>query len=195
MAPSVWFDKVCNRIASIYTYSPPEMALHSTNVLQWVKELFSSPSENLIIAAMSTDLDDDEFLAGEFKNSCDLMTVLVEKKAKSQKRSAEKIGQIMRECEAPEADITEVVDMVSRLAFFELDEQSVILRQADALSFFDVLLPFYKKRHFEVVVRERCRWEFGRLTELSRGFLNGFYYVDPRSRMFLTSLIKEATEL
>ncbi|HDM08929.1 MAG TPA: DUF4202 family protein [Desulfobacteraceae bacterium] len=152
----------------------PEDFGHALNTVKWVKRLAHEVSPLLEIAALGHDIE--RAMENVKVHREDFVDFDSFKKAHAE-NSANIVSEIMRECNWDEASIERVVGMI-RNHETGGDRESNILRDADALSFFEVNLPYYYKRHDLAEVERRCRWGYLRLSRRSRPLLRNFRYPD-----------------
>ncbi len=138
----------------------PEDPVHSKNTLAWLLRLKPDADESLQIAALGHDIeraierrkvrradfdDYDEFKAAHARNSA-----LV-------------LKEIMEECGLPAVITGDVCRLVCRHEVGG-DERSDLLKDADAISYFDVNLPFYFEREGYAETLRRTIWGYRRLS-------------------------------
>ncbi len=138
----------------------PEDPVHSKNTLAWLLKIKPNADEALQIAALGHDIeraiehrkvrradfdDYDEFKAAHARNSA-----LV-------------LKEIMQKCRLPAAINDDVCRLVCRHEVGG-DERSDLLKDADAISYFDVNLPFYFEREGYAETFRRTIWGYRRLS-------------------------------
>lgn len=158
-------EQLKNRITEIIATSRvPEDPVHSRNTLDWLLELEPDADEALKIAALGHDIErsiEDRKVRHEDFPDFDAF-----KKAHAES-SARILREIMESCGMEEALINEVHRLV-RNHEAGGDPRSNLLRDADALSFFDVNLPMYLQREGPERTMDRCRWGYQRLSPKAR---------------------------
>jgi len=164
----------------------PEDYDHALNTLMWVRKLRDDNDPLLEIAALGHDIErameEVKVKRGEFADYDSFKRAHAE-------NSARIVSQIMRECGWDEASVCRVADMI-RLHETGGDEMSDLLRDADALSFFEVNLPHYFKRHDLGEVEARCRWGYNRISSRHRHLVGTFQYPDQRINSVLKSIVR-----
>ena len=166
------YDCIVRRIREIIEASPVEEdPLHAENTLEWVRRLGGSVDSALEIAALGHDIEratPGKVRREEFPHYDDF------KRAHS-RRSAAILREIMEECGASREDVQDVVRMVERHEFGG-DPRSDLLKDADALSFFQVNLPLYFRRNGPEEARRRFIWGYRRLSPERRELVRSFDY-------------------
>ncbi len=170
--------------AVVVESSVPEDPVHSKNTLAWLLKLKPDADEALQIAALGHDIeraierrkvrradfdDYDEFKAAHARNSA-----LV-------------LKEIMQKCRRPAAISDDVCGLVCRHEVGG-DERSDLLKDADAISYFDVNLPFYFEREGYAETLRRTFWGYRRLSAGVRRFARSITYETDG----LNSLLREA---
>lgn len=193
MAPLVvsdYYDPIIRKIfAVICSSGEAEHPYHSRNILQWVEKLRNDCDECMRIAALGHEIE--TAVSKEF-NPYEVHQDHTMHKIASQLNSANMVRDIMMQVKSPQFMIDDVYYLIKNLSSPMLDERIVVLREADALSFFDVVLPFYYRRNIERNVRERCIWEFRRLTDRTRKYLKNFYFRERNLQKLVEELLIEA---
>jgi len=103
--------------------------------------------------------------------------------------SARILKEIMEECGVDEDLINDVVDLVKKHEWGG-DERSDLLMYADALSFFEVNLPFYFQRNSVEETKRRFLWGYRKLPEELKEVVKKFRYKDEK----LNRLVREWME-
>lgn len=160
----------------------PEDYDHALNTVKWVRKLAPDNNPLLDIIALGHDI---ERAMEEVKVRRVDFTDYDRFKQAHAENSARIVSQIMRECGWDEASIRKAAQII-RLHETGGDDMSDLVRDADALSFFEVNLPHYFKRNDLVEVEDRCRWGYNRISPRHRHFVRSFQYPDNR----LNSLVK-----
>ncbi len=102
------------------------------------------------------------------------------------RNSADILREILDEC-GVDTRVGEEICRLVRAHETGGDERSDLLKNADSLSYFDVNLPFYVKRHTWEETKWRSMWGFKRLSPESQARVKGFRFTDGR----LNELIRE----
>ena len=146
--------------AVVVESSVPEDPVHSKNTLAWLLKIEPDADAALQIAALGHDIeraierrkirradfdDYDEFKAAHARNSA-----LV-------------LKEIMQKCGLPAAINDDVCRLVCRHEVGG-DQRSNRLKDADAISYFDVNLPFYFEREGYAETFRRTIWGYRRLS-------------------------------
>jgi len=152
----------------------PEDYHHALNTLKWVRKLHAKDDALLEIAALGHDI---ERASAETKVRRSNFADYDSFKHAHAENSANIVSQIMRECNWDEVSIERVAGMI-RNHETGGDRESNVLRDADALSFFEVNLPYYYKRHDLAEVEKRCRWGYSRISPKWKPFVRQFRYPD-----------------
>jgi len=103
--------------------------------------------------------------------------------------SARILKAIMFECKAPEDMVNEVYRLV---ALHETggDPRSNLLKDADSLSYFEVNLPFYFRRHGWEETLRRSVWGYQRLSPRAQSIVTGFRYSDAEPSRLLEAVLR-----
>jgi len=141
--------------------SVPEDPVHSKNTLQWLLKLQPYADEALQIAALGHDI---ERAIDECKVRREDFEQYDRFKAAHAHNSAEILKEIMLDCGLDETLIEQVYELVRRHEVGG-DERSDLLKDADSISYFEVNLPHYYKRHGWDETQRRCLWGYKRLSE------------------------------
>lgn len=152
----------------------PEDCEHALNTVKWLKRLAHQVSPLLEIAALGHDI---ERASAETKVRRSNFADYDSFKQAHAENSAKIVSEIMRECGWDKASIKRVVGMI-RNHETGADPEANLLRDADALSFFEVNLPYYYRRHDMAEVERRCRWGFSRISPRWRPIVRQFRYPD-----------------
>jgi hypothetical protein len=149
------------RIRSIISRSRvPEDPGHAESTVTWVFRLMPEADQALQLAALGHDIDraiDSRRVQKECFHSFD------EFKAAHALNSAEIVGEILLECGVDEGVRAEVCRLV-RLHETGGDDRSDVLRNADAISYFQDNLPLYFARNGWEETKRRALWGFSRLS-------------------------------
>jgi len=155
-------DRVKSSIeATISGSSVPEDPVHSKNTLQWLLKLQPDADEALQIAALGHDI---ERAIDECKVRREDFEEYDRFKAAHARHSAEILKKIMLDCGVDETLSEQVYELVRRHEVGG-DERSDLLKDADSISYFEVNLSHYYKRHGWDETQRRCQWGYKRLSE------------------------------
>jgi hypothetical protein len=167
----------------------PEDPVHSKNTLAWLLRLKPDADEALQIAALGHDIeraierrkvrradfdDYDEFKAAHARNSALVLKEI-----------------IMQNCGLPTAITDEVCRLVCRHEVGG-DERSDLLKDADAISYFDVNLPFYFEREGYAETLRRTFWGYRRLSAGVRHLVRTITYESDSLNILLREALPEA---
>jgi len=147
--------------AIILGSSVPEDAVHSKNTLQWLLKLKPDADEALQIAALGHDV---ERAIDECKVRREDFEQYDRFKAAHAHNSAKILKEIMLDCGLDETLIEQVYELVRRHEVGG-DERSDLLKDADSISYFEVNLSHYYKRHGWDETQRRCLWGYKRLSK------------------------------
>ncbi len=140
--------------------SVPEDPVHSKNTLAWLLRLKPDADEALQIAALGHDI---ERAIGQRKVRRANFKDFDEFKAAHAKNSEAILKEIMGECSLP-AEISDDICRLVRRHEVGGDQRSDLLKDADAISYFDVNLPFYFEREGYAETFRRTIWGYRRLS-------------------------------
>ena len=70
------------------------------------------------------------------------------------------------------------------------DLESDLLKDADAISFFEVNLPLYYERNTREETKRRCEWGYRRLSAKTRGLVSRLRYEDEELNRLLQTAIR-----
>lgn len=160
---SVWKE-----VEDIIRRSPvPEDPIHAKNTLYWLLRLYPEADENLKLAAFAHDI---ERAIPEKKVKREDFPDYDSFKMAHAENSAKIIGQIMKKHNLCDKRIEDIKLLVLRHETGGC-KRSNLIKDADALSFFDTNLAFYMKRNTMEDVIHRCIWGYKRLSPDKRRFL------------------------
>ncbi len=165
----------------------PEDAEHAHNTLKWVRTLRPNPGPLLEIGALGHDI---ERAVPEKKVRKEDFSDYNAFKSAHAANSARILAKLMEECGWDTRSIQIVSRIVTRHETGG-DEDSDLLRDADAISFFEVNLPYYFKRHDLQEVERRCIWGYLRLSPGLRHLVKGFKYEDKTLQSLVARVVKE----
>lgn len=167
--------------------SVPEDPLHAENTVQWVKKLKPNADEALIIAALGHDIEraieDRKVKRSQFSDYDEF-----------KEAHALNSARIIREIMLSHGVERQLIDEVYRLVRFHEkggDPRTDVLKDADALSFFEVNMPLYYKREGFENTLKRCLWGFRRISENNRAYLKTLRFKDKDLQKILEILLKD----
>jgi len=159
---------VWKEVEDIIKKSPvPEDPIHAENTLYWLLKLYPEADENLKLAAFAHDI---ERAIPEKKVKREDFSDYDSFKAAHARNSAKIIGQIMKKHNLCDKRIKDIKYLVLHHETGGC-ERSNLIKDADALSFFDTNLAFYIKRNTMEDVIHRCIWGYKRLSPDKRKLL------------------------
>lgn len=164
--------------------SVPEDARHAENTLDWLLRLKPDADEALQIAALGHDIE--RALEARKVKQADFADYDMFKAAHA-RNSAEILREIMQDCGVPKDLASEVYSLVRRHETGG-DPRANLIKDADSISFFEVNLPLYYKRHSRKEVLQRCVWGYRRLSETMQQVAQTLSYDNAE----LSALLKEA---
>ncbi len=180
-------ERVKNTIEAVVAESSvPEDPVHSKNTLAWLLRLKPDADEALQIAALGHDI---ERAIGQRKVRRANFKDFDEFKAAHAKNSEAILKEIMGECSLP-AEISDDICRLVRRHEVGGDKRSELLKNADAISYFDVNLPFYFEREGYAETLRRTLWGYRRLSANVRHFARAVSYESDE----LNRLLKEAID-
>ena len=169
------YSRIKKRIEKIVSGSAvSEDSIHSKNTLEWLIKIAPAVDEALEIAALGHDI---ERAIKERKVKRSDYSSYDEFKRAHAFNSAKILREIMIECDAVEEFIEDVCSLVNHHETGG-DERADLLKEADAISFFDVNLPMYFDRSGIEAIRKRCLWGLKRLSKKGRKIIANFKYED-----------------
>ncbi len=68
------------------------------------------------------------------------------------------------------------------------NDELLVLRDSDSISFFEVNLPFYSKRNNEEETLFRMKWGYSRLSDIAKKVVKEFRYEDKKLNMLLNKV-------
>jgi len=164
--------------------SVPEDARHAENTLDWLLRLKPDADEALQIAALGHDIE--RAIEARKVKQADFADYDGFKAAHA-RNSAEILKEIMEDCGVPQDLASEVYSLVCRHETGGHPHADLI-KDADSISFFEVNLPLYYKRHSRKEVLQRCVWGYHRLSERMQQVAQTLSYDNAE----LSALLKEA---
>ncbi len=178
-------ERARGKILEVISGSPvPEDYRHAENTLLWLLHLNPQADEALKIAALGHDIERallDEKVRREDYPDYDRF------KQAHAENSARIIGRILDDCGVEESLCDDIRRLVERHETGG-DPRSDLLKEADAISFFDVNLPEYHHRMGRKESLRRCLWGWKRLSPRGKDIVAGLRFPDERIR----ALVREA---
>lgn len=183
------FECVKKRISAVIALSDvPEDPVHSKNVLKWVLKLDPKADTSLQIAALGHDIE--RAIKKRKVRRQDYKDYDQFKQTHAQ-NSAVILKEIMTECHLQK----KIIDDVCRLVRHHEtggDERTDLLKNADAISFFEVNLPLYSARNRKEEVQKRCLWGLKRLSLELRKVVAGFSYKNEKLGFLMRVCIEQS---
>ena len=196
-----YVNKIVEEVSLIISSSfNKEFIHHSQNTVQWAGTLCANvelptvtsltPKDNSILIASLTH--EIERGVGSSLHPHDFQGYSLYKQA-SHIRSSEIMQDLMTKLNAPKDFINEVVNIVKNSATLsDTSEKVSIVREADALSFFSLSLPFFfVHRLSDKVLQDICAWEFKKLSAKSKKHLARLKFNDLRLKYYVNSMFNE----
>jgi hypothetical protein len=168
----------------------PEDPLHAENTLTWVLKLMPNADQALQLAALGHDID-RAIESRRVRKDC--FHTFNEFKAAHALNSAAIVGEILEECGVDEEISAEVCRLV-RIHETGGDERSEVLKNADALSYFQDNLPFYFARYGWAETKRRSLWGFSRLSPELRPIVAQLSFVSEDLNALLQEVVIEGNE-
>ncbi|MEE9161920.1 MAG: DUF4202 family protein [Candidatus Neomarinimicrobiota bacterium] len=166
----------------------PEDPRHAENTLKWLLKLEPDADEALQIAALGHDIDRAvEARKVPRANYADYDAF----KAAHARNSAVILKEIMEECGVARDIVAEVYRLVC-LHEVGGDPRAERLKDADAISYFDVNLPLYYARTGREETLRRCVWGYQRLSERMRTVVENMSYEDRALNALVRQAVREA---
>ena len=189
------YDRVIRKIFATIAGAekPQKHFMHARNTLQWVERLDPDKGTNevLRIAALGSDLQ--VVTPGQVKpsNYSDYLSYC----NTANYRSAEITANIMKECGSPQDLIDSVFDVIRTHEKGGGNPLSIILRDANALSYFDVVVVFDYDEMEESKILKRMQWEFNKLPSKPCQYLYNFTYPNQSLNRLLNSILERNKEM
>ena len=186
--PKQEIDRLKSEIIRIISGSKvPEDLAHAHNTLAWLLRIRPNADDALQISALGHDIEraiDTRKVKRE-----DYLDYNAFKDAHA-KTSALILSETVQAYHLEEDLIDDVSRIVSRHETGG-DARSDLIREADALSFFDVNLPlFYEREGWKRALR-RCLWGYKRLSKETKRKVREFLYDDDEINSLIKSVIKD----
>ncbi len=184
-------DSLKQALRSILSGSAiPEDPVHAENTVKWVRRIKPDSGDSLLVAALGHDIeraieerkvkrtdyrDYDEFKKAHAENSAQIMREIMTSMGIDQKKF---IG-----------------DVCSLVLLHETggNSEADILRDADALSFFEVNLPYYYRREGFENTLKRCIWGYNRISPENRHLLETIKFRDKTLEKILRFAMNESS--
>ncbi|MBW1698839.1 MAG: DUF4202 family protein [Deltaproteobacteria bacterium] len=186
--PKREIDRLKNEILSIISRSKvPEDLAHAHNTLEWLFRLKPDADKVLQICAVGHDIEraiDNRRVRREDYLDYDAF------KDAHAKNSALVLREIMQNYPLKKDFMNEVFTIVSRHETGG-DVRSDLIRDADALSFFDVNLPLFLRREGWEKTLSRCLWGYKRISETKRPLVLKFVHHDDKINKLIQYVTKE----
>ena len=180
-----------SEIERIITQSEvPEDPQHSRNTRAWVLRLKPGADAALQIAALGHDI---ERSMKELKVRREDYTDYNEFKMAHAENSARVLDDLLSGFDLDETVRQRVTDLVSHHEFGGNPEAD-ILKDADSISYFDVNVPFYSRRHSRRETAFRMMWGYQRLSREARSIVRNFSYDDVGIEELLRDAVSECRE-
>ncbi|NVM24003.1 MAG: DUF4202 family protein [Desulfobacterales bacterium] len=168
----------------------PEDARHAENTLDWLLRLKPDADDTLQIAALGHDiersLENRKAKQADFADHDGF-------KAAHARNSAKILKEIMEDCGVPQDLAGEVFRLVCRHETGG-DLRADLIKDADSISFFEVNLPLYYKRHTRKEVLQRCVWGYRRLSERMQKLTQTLSYDNAEVNALLKEAIRKASQ-
>lgn len=171
--------------AAISRSKVPEDPGHAEGTLHWLLELMPDADDALRLAALGHDIDRAIEAHRVRRNE---FTSFDEFKAAHASHSAEILATILDDCRVSEATRIEACRLV-RLHETGGDERSDLLKNADALSFFQDNISFYFGRNSLDETKRRALWGYGRLSPELRHLVKQFRFESEELNSLVQSVI------
>ncbi|MFQ5708830.1 MAG: DUF4202 family protein [bacterium] len=156
---------------------------HAKNVRSWVVRLRPNAGWALRIAALAHDIE--RAMPARKVKRHDFADYDLFKKAHA-RNSARIAAEILNRQPVTAAFKARVAFLIQHHEFgYPQDDELAALRDADAISFFEVNLPFYAQRHSQEETFFRMCWGSKRLSRQARKVVGRFNYEDDRLNVLL----------
>ena len=165
----------------------PEDPRHADNTLEWLLRLEPKADEALQLAALAHDIDRAVEEIKVKRADFDDYDVF---KAAHARHSAQLLRPILTACGVA----GDIVDKACRLVeIHEVggDPETDLLKDADAISYFDVNLSLYYQREGWVETKRRSLWGYRRLSTRARKIVDNMGYEDESMNRLLQEVIHD----
>ncbi len=178
------------RIRSIMSRSKvPEDPRHAESTVEWVFRLMPEADRALQLAALGHDVD-RAIESRRVRKDC--FQSFDQFKAAHALNSSEIVGEILLECGVDEEVRSEVCRLV-RLHETGGDERSDVLRNADAISYFQDNLSLYFARNGWEETKRRSLWGFSRISPELQAIVARFSFDSDNLNALLQEVVTEGT--
>jgi hypothetical protein len=177
--------------AAISGSKVPEDPGHAEGTLRWLLELMPDADDALRLAALGHDIDRAIEAQRIRKNG---FSNFDEFKAAHASHSAEILATILDDCGVSEATRIEACRLV-RLHETGGDERSDVLKNADALSFFQDNISLYFERNGLEETKRRALWGYSRLSPELRHIVRRFRFDSEELNSLIQSVAGSAKDL
>ncbi len=179
---------VWREVIKIIKKSPvPEDPIHAKNTLYWLLRIEPKADKILRLAAFSHDIE--RAIPEKKVKRKDFSDYESFKKAHAE-NSASIMAQIMKKYGICDKEIKEIRHLILHHEEGG-DPRSDLIKDADALSFFDVNLLYYMKRNPMDEVIFRCRWGYRRISPERRVFLKEIMRKNKKLSSIIRKVIKD----
>ena len=161
----------------------PEDLRHAKNVRKWVKTILPAARPEVLVAALAHDIEralpDRKVHRRDFADYDAFKTAHAENSAKIAR-------EILDRYPLAESFKSRVTFLIRHHEFgLAGDAEVEALKDADAISFFDVNLPLYFRRSPPAEVLFRMQWGYRRLSQSGRNIVGKFRYEEPELNALL----------
>lgn len=166
----------------------PEDPGHSENTLEWILKLNPKAGQALQLTALAHDIDravETQKVRRSDYNDYDAF------KAAHARNGAKILRVILKEC-GVDKSITEEACRLVTLHEVGGDPDADLLKDADAISYFEFNLPLYYGREGWEETKRRSIWGYRRLSNTSKKIVQRITYKDEKLTQLLKDAIKEA---
>ena len=183
-------QRIETEILEILKNSPvPEDYRHALNVLAWVRRFKPDADIALQIAALAHDIEralpDKKVHRSEFQDYDEF-------KQSHAKNSARIVRELLTKYEIDQQIVERICYLIRNHEFGTKDDEDlIVLKDADSLSFFEVNLPHYYKREGKEETYRRMYWGFLRLSEKAKSFLRNINYKENVLNDYLAELFRK----
>ena len=152
----------------------PEDPVHAENTVKWVKRIKPDSDDSLLVAALGHDIEraieEKKVKRADYRDYDEFKKVHAMNSAKIMREIMTSMG----------FDQKFIRDVCSLVLHHETggNPDADILKDADALSFFEVNLPYYYKREGFENTLKRCIWGYDRISPENRHLLETIRFHD-----------------
>ena len=182
-------DAVEKEIEDIISRSEvPEDYAHAKSVKKWVLRFRPDSDWELQLAALAHDIErafpERKVKRSEFSSYDDF-------KRAHAANSARIVKEILDRYSLSLDEKSRILHLIENHEFGSSSNPDLnVLRDADSVSFFEVNLPFYARRHDKEEVFFRMEWGFERLSDKARQIIKKINYEDNELNGLLKRLLK-----